>query len=292
MGSLEEARQQIMRELRYQSSLDLDEATYAAIRCACVEGGGVQEGGRTCSLQSVVRDRAALLRWLQAGKNSSAAVLDSWCCGVARRLFTPCPPIPFPPLNPPRPCPRSLQAPAPCTRLGARGSAAAGVPAGRVLQAGQQALLRCHQVGSSSSVPPAARLTVPPKAPPLLHVAQRLARLLKRPFPLHTNQAHRRGGHPGAEAVQPGGGSRVPHAVAPAGAPPARCRHPHRCADGPGLQVGRAGGAAWEGKPWGQVEKLPILSLSAALCFEACSKQTTRRTGQLGTLQLVCWGVP
>jgi adenylate kinase len=32
MGSLEEARQQIMRELRYQSSLDLDEATYAAIR--------------------------------------------------------------------------------------------------------------------------------------------------------------------------------------------------------------------------------------------------------------------
>ncbi len=34
MGTLEEARQQIMRELRYQSSLDLDEATYAAIRCA------------------------------------------------------------------------------------------------------------------------------------------------------------------------------------------------------------------------------------------------------------------
>ena len=32
MGTLEEARQQIMRELRYQSSLDLDEATYAAIR--------------------------------------------------------------------------------------------------------------------------------------------------------------------------------------------------------------------------------------------------------------------
>lgn len=32
MGSLEECRQQIMRELRYQSSLDLDEATYAAIR--------------------------------------------------------------------------------------------------------------------------------------------------------------------------------------------------------------------------------------------------------------------
>jgi hypothetical protein len=32
MGSLEETRQQIMRELRYQSSLDLDEATYAAIR--------------------------------------------------------------------------------------------------------------------------------------------------------------------------------------------------------------------------------------------------------------------
>ena len=33
MGSLDEARAQIMRELRYQSSLDLDEATYAAIRC-------------------------------------------------------------------------------------------------------------------------------------------------------------------------------------------------------------------------------------------------------------------
>jgi hypothetical protein len=32
MGTLDEARQQIMRELRYQSSLDLDEATYAAIR--------------------------------------------------------------------------------------------------------------------------------------------------------------------------------------------------------------------------------------------------------------------
>lgn len=32
MGTLEEARQQIVRELRYQSSLDLDEATYAAIR--------------------------------------------------------------------------------------------------------------------------------------------------------------------------------------------------------------------------------------------------------------------
>lgn len=32
MGTLEEARQQIMRELRYQSSLDLDEKTYAAIR--------------------------------------------------------------------------------------------------------------------------------------------------------------------------------------------------------------------------------------------------------------------
>lgn len=31
-GTLDEARQQIMRELRYQSSLDLDEATYAAIR--------------------------------------------------------------------------------------------------------------------------------------------------------------------------------------------------------------------------------------------------------------------
>ena len=32
MGSLEECRAQIARELRYQSSLDLDEATYAAIR--------------------------------------------------------------------------------------------------------------------------------------------------------------------------------------------------------------------------------------------------------------------
>lgn len=31
-GTLDEARQQIMRELRYQSSLDLDEATYSAIR--------------------------------------------------------------------------------------------------------------------------------------------------------------------------------------------------------------------------------------------------------------------
>ena len=32
MGSLEACRAQIARELRYQSSLDLDEATYAAIR--------------------------------------------------------------------------------------------------------------------------------------------------------------------------------------------------------------------------------------------------------------------
>ena len=32
MGTLEECRAQIARELRYQSSLDLDEATYAAIR--------------------------------------------------------------------------------------------------------------------------------------------------------------------------------------------------------------------------------------------------------------------
>lgn len=32
MGTLEECREQIMRELRYQSSLDLDEQTYAAIR--------------------------------------------------------------------------------------------------------------------------------------------------------------------------------------------------------------------------------------------------------------------
>lgn len=32
MGSLDECRAQIARELRYQSSLDLDEATYAAIR--------------------------------------------------------------------------------------------------------------------------------------------------------------------------------------------------------------------------------------------------------------------
>ena len=34
MGTLEECRSQIVRELRYQSSLDLDERTYAAIRCA------------------------------------------------------------------------------------------------------------------------------------------------------------------------------------------------------------------------------------------------------------------
>ena len=32
MGTLEECRAQIARELRYQSSLDLDEATYSAIR--------------------------------------------------------------------------------------------------------------------------------------------------------------------------------------------------------------------------------------------------------------------
>lgn len=32
MGGLEDTRAQISRELRYQSSLDLDEATYAAIR--------------------------------------------------------------------------------------------------------------------------------------------------------------------------------------------------------------------------------------------------------------------
>ena len=32
MGSLEDTRAQISRELRYQSSLDLDESTYAAIR--------------------------------------------------------------------------------------------------------------------------------------------------------------------------------------------------------------------------------------------------------------------
>lgn len=32
MGSLEECKAQIARELRYQSSLDLDEATYATIR--------------------------------------------------------------------------------------------------------------------------------------------------------------------------------------------------------------------------------------------------------------------
>ena len=34
MGSLEDCRRQINRELRYQSSMDLDEDTYAAIRCA------------------------------------------------------------------------------------------------------------------------------------------------------------------------------------------------------------------------------------------------------------------
>lgn len=32
MGTLDETRSQIVRELRYQSSLDLDERTYAAIR--------------------------------------------------------------------------------------------------------------------------------------------------------------------------------------------------------------------------------------------------------------------
>lgn len=32
MGSLDECRRQINRELRYQSSMDLDEETYAAIR--------------------------------------------------------------------------------------------------------------------------------------------------------------------------------------------------------------------------------------------------------------------
>jgi len=32
MGSLEECRHQIVRELRYQSSMDLEEATYSAIR--------------------------------------------------------------------------------------------------------------------------------------------------------------------------------------------------------------------------------------------------------------------
>jgi hypothetical protein len=32
MGTLEECRLQITRELRYQSSMDLEEATYAAIR--------------------------------------------------------------------------------------------------------------------------------------------------------------------------------------------------------------------------------------------------------------------
>ena len=42
-GTLDEARQQIMRELRYQSSLDLDEATYSAIRW--VFGGSLNGGG-------------------------------------------------------------------------------------------------------------------------------------------------------------------------------------------------------------------------------------------------------
>ena len=32
MGSLEDCRRQTNRELRYQSSMDLDEDTYAAIR--------------------------------------------------------------------------------------------------------------------------------------------------------------------------------------------------------------------------------------------------------------------
>jgi hypothetical protein len=32
MGALDDCRRQIQRELRYQSSMDLDEHTYAAIR--------------------------------------------------------------------------------------------------------------------------------------------------------------------------------------------------------------------------------------------------------------------
>ena len=34
MGTTQDCRRQIHRELRYQSSMDLDAGTYAAIRCA------------------------------------------------------------------------------------------------------------------------------------------------------------------------------------------------------------------------------------------------------------------
>ena len=35
MGTTQDCRRQIHRELRYQSSMDLDAGTYAAIRCEC-----------------------------------------------------------------------------------------------------------------------------------------------------------------------------------------------------------------------------------------------------------------
>ncbi len=57
MGSLEECKSQVLRELRYQSSLDLDEATYAAIRC------GERPGAA---------DPAAILDSIEAGLAASS----------------------------------------------------------------------------------------------------------------------------------------------------------------------------------------------------------------------------
>ena len=68
MGTLEEARQQIMRELRYQSSLDLDEATYAAIRCARV----------LCSAAAAQQGSG-----VEGGDGAAPVVVVSRCAGIA-----------------------------------------------------------------------------------------------------------------------------------------------------------------------------------------------------------------
>jgi len=79
MGTTQDCRRQIHRELRYQSSMDLDAGTYAAIRCECRALSAVTP----CALTLTVAHVAAggIGSYCQSALSISA---DSTCRGWSR----------------------------------------------------------------------------------------------------------------------------------------------------------------------------------------------------------------
>ena len=87
MGSVEECRHQIVRELRYQSSMDLEEQTYSAIRHLPLARELVRTSRQqlVSHLDSYCRKHNSIFK--QAGSRRPSAQVHAPSCSIHMAIF-------------------------------------------------------------------------------------------------------------------------------------------------------------------------------------------------------------